>query len=91
MKAKLLKKIRNKGRNIINILSVTTQTTWRGETVTGMSYSYPSDEYKGLFTFDDTKEEVIQRAMNIYIKKEIEYIRKRYKKYSRKYKLGLFS
>lgn len=91
MKVKLLKKIRNKGRNVITIYSTTTETTFRGSYCTGMSYGFTGDEYKGLFSFGDTEEQVKEKAMNIYIKKEIEYIRKRYKNYSRKYKLGLFS
>ena len=90
MKTKLLKKIRNKGRNIITIYSTTTETSWRGSYCTGMSYGYTGDEYKGLFSFGDTEQEVKEKAMNVFIQKEIENIRKRYKKYSRKYKLGLF-
>jgi len=91
MKVKLLKKIRNKGRDIITIYSTTTETTFRGSYPTGMSYGYTGNEYKGLFSYGDTEDQVKEKAMNIYIKKEIVYIRKRYKKYSRKYKLGLFS
>lgn len=90
MKVKLLKKIRNNGREIITIYSTTTETSWRGTYCTGMSYGFTGNEYKGLFSFGDTKEEVKEKAMNVYIKKEIENIRKRYKKHSRKYKLGLF-
>jgi hypothetical protein len=87
MKVKLLKNIRNKGRGIITIYSTTTETDFRGSYITGMSYGYTGSEYKGLFSFGDTAEQVKEKAMNIYINKEIESIRKRYKKYSRKYKL----
>lgn len=91
MKVKLLKKIRNEGRNIITIYSTTTETSWRGSYCSGMSYGYTGSEYKGLFSFGDSEQDVKDKAMNIYIKKEIDNIRKRFKKYSRKYKLGLFS
>lgn len=90
MKTKLLKKIRNKGRSIITIYSTTTETSWRGSFCTGMSYGYTGDEYKGLFSFGDTENEVKEKAMNVFLQMEIENIRKRYKKYCRKYKLGLF-
>ena len=89
MKVKLLKIIRERGRNEITIYSVTTTTSWRGSTTTGMRYGYSSDEYSGLFEFGDTEEEVKNKAMNIYIKKEINNIRERYKKYSRKYRFKI--
>lgn len=89
MKTKLLKKLRAIGREQITIYSVTTTTSLRGEFVTGMSYGYNDDAYKGLFTFGDTVEEIRDRAMKIYFKKNMEYIRHKYRKYSRKYKLKL--
>lgn len=89
MKTKLLKKLREVGRSQINIYSVTRTTTWRGEYITGMSYGYNDDAYKGLFTFGDTEDEVRNRAMKIYFENNMEYIRHKYRKYSRKYKLKL--
>lgn len=71
MKTKLLKKLRNRGRNIITIYSITT----RGGLTTGMSYGCPSDDYRDLFSLGDTKEEVIEKAMRIYIEKEIKRLR----------------
>lgn len=84
MKAKLLKKLRAEGRCQIAILSVTTATTWRGEIVTGMSYSYNNDDYRGLFCIGDTADEVRDKAMKIYFQKNMDGIREKYKKYSRR-------
>jgi len=63
MKAKLLKKLRRRGRSEINIRSVTTTNG----TVTGMSIGYSDDAYSGLFGFGDTKEDVLKQAEHIYI------------------------
>lgn len=87
MKSKLLKKLRAEGRCQINIYSVTRTTTWRGEYVTGMSYGYDDSDYKGLFDFGDSEDDVRDKAMKIYFRKNMEYIRHKYRKYSRKYKL----
>lgn len=84
MKAKLLKKLRAEGRRQITILSVTTTTTWRGEYVTGMSYSYNNDDYRELFCICDTADEVRDKAMKIYFQKNMDGIREKYKKYSRR-------
>lgn len=89
MKTKLLKKLRTEGRSQINIYSVTRTTTWRGECVTGMSYGYSDHAYKGLFDFGDSEDDVRDKAMRIYFEKNMEYIRYKYRKYSRKYKLKL--
>lgn len=86
MKAKLLKKIRRIGRSQIAIYSVAKTTTWSGEIVTGMSYSYNNDAYRGLFDFGDTEARVRDKAMKIYIEQNIGQIRDKYKKYSRKNK-----
>lgn len=86
MKTKLLKKLREIGRNQITIYSVTTTTRLGEEYITGMSYGYNNDAYKGLFTFGDTADEVRERAMKIYFKNNIDFIRDKYKKYSRRYK-----
>ena len=80
MKVKLLKRLRRIGKDQIQILSVTTT----GGITTGMSYSHPGEGYRGLFSFGDTKEEVIERACKIYMNLNISDIRKKYKKYSRK-------
>lgn len=86
MKTKLLKMLRAQGRCQISIHSVTTTTTWRGEFITGMSYGYSNDAYANLFTIGDTEGDVRDKAMRIYLHQNIEYFRKKYKKYSRKYK-----
>ena len=88
MKTKLLKKLRAQGRCQISIHSVTTTTTWRGELVTGMSYGYSNNAYRGLFALGDTEEEVRDKAMRIYMRENIEHFREKYKKYSRKYKIS---
>lgn len=68
MKTRLLKKLRAEGRNMVNIYSV---TTCRG-VVTGMSYGYSSPEYSDLFFLGDTEDDVRDKAMRIYIAREIE-------------------
>jgi hypothetical protein len=69
MKVKLLKKLRRRGRNQINIRSVTTET--RGLTdkprVTGMSIGYNDDNYSGLWSSGLTEEDVLKKAERIYI------------------------
>ena len=87
MKTNLLKRIRYTGRNIIDISSVTTTSSYSGKSITGMSYSYTGGEYKGLFSYGNTEEEVREKACNIWLSLNIERIRKRYKKYTRKYQL----
>ena len=89
MKIKLLKKLRAIGREQIEIYSVTKTTTWRGEYITGMSYGYSDSVYKGLFDFGDSEDDVRDKAMRIYFRKNMDYIRQKYRKYSRKYKLKL--
>lgn len=84
MKVKLLKKLRVEGRKQISILSVTTVTTWRGEYVTRMSYRYNDNDYRGLFYIGDTVDEVKDKAMRIYLQKNIDVIREKYKNYSRR-------
>ena len=88
MKAKLLKRLRNTGRNVIDILSVTTSSSaFSGKSITGMSYSFTGDEYRGLFSFGDTEEDVREKACNIWLSQNIERLRIKYKKYTRKYRL----
>lgn len=74
MKAKLLIKLRNIGREMINITSVTKEN---GVTI-GMSYGYDYNEYKGLFELGDTEEDVKEKSARIYIKTNINEICKKY-------------
>lgn len=87
MKAKLLKRLRNTGRNAIDVLSVTTTSSFGSKSITGMSYSYTGDEYKGLFSYGETEGEVREKACNIWLSHNIERLRIKYKKYTRKYRL----
>ena len=82
MKVKLLKILRKIGRNKIKIYSFTTTNG----TVTGMKIGYDDDEYRGLFSFGDTEAVVKEKACQIYIQTNIESIRKKYAKYSKKFK-----
>ena len=79
MKVKLLKRLRQIGRCKVNIYSVTTTNG----TVTGMEIGYDEDEYRGLFSFGDTKAVVKEKACQIYLQTNIEAIRKKYAKYRR--------
>ncbi len=63
MKAKLLKRLRKKGRNQIHIYSVTKMSS----VVVGMSIGYDEDKYSGLFSFGDTEDEVKKKAEHVYI------------------------
>ena len=71
MKAKLLKKLRRRGRNQIHIYSVTTTDG----TTTGMSIGYSEDKYSGLFEFGDTEKEVYEKAERIYIEDYLQNIK----------------
>ena len=82
MKAKLLKKLTRQSRSQVNINSITRQD----RCIVGMSYGYDEDCHRGLFNIGDTEESVMQKVSRIYIKNRIEWIRKRYKKYSIKNK-----
>jgi hypothetical protein len=79
MKVRLLKKLRNIGREMIEIRSI---TTTNGVT-TGMSIGMDSSEYRGLFSYGNTEEEVKEKAAKIYLENNIEKIRKKYSKYRR--------
>ena len=76
MKTKLLRKLRNEGRNMINVYSI---TTTRG-VVTGMSYGCSSPDYRGLFFLGDTEEDVREKAMRIYMEKEVKRRREKRRK-----------
>ena len=83
MKTKLLKRLRNIGRNQIEIVSVTTENTaFRGTIVTGMAIAYSDDIYSDLFSFGNTVEEILNKAARRYIKAHFNEIRSRYRKYS---------
>lgn len=89
MKVKLLKKLRDEGRDKVHISSTTTeQLRFSDEWITvGMTYSFNEPEYSDLFFLGDTEEDVKERAMSIFFEKNMDYIREKYKKYTRKYKL----
>ena len=82
MKVKLLKILRKIGRNKIKIYSFTTTNG----TVTGMKIGYDEDEYRGLFSLGDTEQDVKEKACQIYLENNINLIRKKYAKYSKKFK-----
>lgn len=76
MRTKLLKKLRRKGWNIINVYSI----TMRGGIVTGMRYGYSSPDYRDLFFLGDTEDDVRAKAMRIYMEKEVKRRREKRKK-----------
>lgn len=80
MKVKLLIKLRNIGREKINIISVTKENGLN----TGMSYSYDYDEYMGLFEFGDTEDDVKEKSARVYIRTNINEICKKYFNYKNK-------
>lgn len=82
MKSKLLKKLRQVGRNEISVYSMTTTDG----IVTGMKVGYNENAYKNLFSFGDTEAIVKEKASRVYLKTNIVQIREKYSKYSRKYK-----
>lgn len=88
MKTKLLKKLRNIGRHRVSINSVTRTTTWRGEFVTGMSIIYSLSQYSNIWDFGMTEEDVYKKAMEIFFETEMDWVRTKYKKYTRKYRYG---
>ena len=88
MKVKLLKKLRSIARNRITIYSVTTEESWRGRYVTGMTIGYSKPQYAHIFSFGMTEEDVKKEAEKIFFETEMEWVRKEYKKYTRRYKHG---
>ena len=87
MKTKLLKILRRFGRDRVTIYSVTTEESWRGKYVTGMSVGYSLPQYANIFSFGMTEEDVKKKAMRIFFETET-WWRKEYKKYTRRYKYG---
>lgn len=79
MKSKLLLKLREIGRDQVHVYSVTS-----GSEV-GISYGYSNEAYAHIYRYGDTREDVKNRAARIYLRMNIEEIRKKYVKYSRKY------
>ena len=88
MKTKLLRKLRNRGRDIIEVYSITKESCRfsSDEVITGMSYGYSGSEYSELFSFGNTEAEVREKACKIYLNKIIKDIRKKYWRYSVKNK-----
>lgn len=76
MKTKLLRRLRREGWNKITVYSITTK---RGM-VTGMSYGYTGEEYRGIFSLGDTEEDVHYKAMMIYMRKEVERLKNKRRK-----------
>ena len=76
MKTKLLKKLRNIGRNQINIYSVTTNSYG----TIGMHYGCNDEAYLGLYNLGDTEKDVRDKAMKIYLENNLEYFRKKYRR-----------
>ena len=88
MKTILLKKLRAVARSRVTIYSVTTTETWSGKYVTGMSYGYSKPQYAHIFSFGMTEEDVKKKAEEIFFETEMEWVRREYKKYTRRYKHG---
>ena len=88
MKVKLLKRLRSEARSRVTIYSVTTEENWRGKFITGMSIGYSNPQYAHLFSFNMTEEDVKKKAQKIFFETEIGWVRKEYKKYTRRYKHG---
>lgn len=78
MKVKLLKRLRREANSQITFYSVRTSDG----TVTGMRYGMNDERYSGLFSFGDTKEQVIAKAAKIFFEINMPSIREKYKKYS---------
>lgn len=86
MKVKLLKKLRAEARSRVTIYSVTTEESWRGKYVTGMSIGYSKPQYAHIFSFGMTEEDAKKEAEKIFFETEMGWVHKKYKKYTRRYK-----
>jgi hypothetical protein len=82
MKIKLLKRLRDTGRASIIIYSVTRTN----DIVTGMQYGCDDEGYSNIFSIGDTEEDMKDKACKVWLSKNIEWVRKKYKKYSLKVK-----
>ena len=85
MKTKLLKKLRKIGRNQIDIWAISTTN----ELTTGMNYAHPGENYRNLFCIGDTESDVKNKAYKIWLTMNIEQIRRKYRRYTRKWKTNL--
>lgn len=88
MKTKLLKKLRAEARSRVTIYSVTREKCWRGEFVTGVAIGYSKPQYAHIFSFGMTEEDIKKKAEKIFFETEMGWVRKEYKKYTRRYKYG---
>ena len=88
MKTKLLKKLRAEARSRVTIYYIATQESWRGKYVTEMSIGYNMPQYAHIFSFGMTEEDVKKEAEKIFFETEMGWVRKKYKKYTRRYKHG---
>ena len=88
MKTKLLRKLREKGRNQITVYSITKTNGYP----TGMSYGSPAVEgYYELFSSGDTEDDVKEKAFKVWFNQNKERIREKYRKYRRRYKFPTLS
>lgn len=72
MKTRLLKKLRRRGRNKIAVTSITRTNG----SITGITYSYSDDDYKGFLNTCWSEEELLKKAEQVYIEKYLEAKRK---------------
>ena len=77
MRVKLLKKLRRRGRDKVNVYSVTVQKSisFPEGAVSGMSIGYSEDCYSNLFNFGDTEEDIKRKASHVFMEKEIKRIK----------------
>ena len=68
MKVKLLKKLRRRGRDKITVISITRTNG----SITGITYSYSDDDYKGFLKTCWSEEELLKKSERVYIKKYLE-------------------
>lgn len=71
---------------MVNIISVTRTRGRYSDSyyTTGMRYGFNDKEYSGLFKLGNTESDVKEKAARIYLSNNIDSIRKKYSKYSRK-------
>jgi hypothetical protein len=81
MKTKLLKRLRSIGRDQVTVYSITKTNGC----ITGMEYGHPGEGYRNLFSGGMTEKEIKEKACKIWLSLNMEAIRKKYRKYTRKY------